>query len=327
MVIESVNDAPTITVTSSLWTNEDTATDIAISIDDIDFGETWGATFTVIVSVSHGTLSLHSRQGLYISIGFYDNVSKIQFQASKLNVNTALNPITYVPDLNYFGNDILNIAVNDEGNTGKYGGAQWTNTSVFITVNESNADDLVPIINGFGDYIQCFEDITCFMGNVGISIFNEAKESNTNFTVHLGVLGSMGTLTVNPMGLDMVDFLEGDGTLDEVVTFYGNLSNVNNAFFNFSFLSTIHNHGYQGFITLNVTNDLGDRALMTRNLYIDAVNDVPVISLPFSSATMDEDGSLQIVGITVVDIDLNDTWYGVQCLVPGHFEGSHVALS
>eukprot|EP01083_Nonionella_stella_P003763 10810_1 len=310
VVIESVNDAPTVSIASSFETNEDTVKDITITVEDIDCDVTWGATLYVILSVSNGTLSLNSRKGLLIATGAWQSSKAIEFTASKTNVNDALNPVTYQPLLNYFGNDSLEIAVSDRGNTGEYGGIQWSNTSIPITVNEANGDDMVPIINGFSTPITCFEDIECSISNVSLHIANTAKQGNTNFTIHIAITHQMGFISLNQDALDRVQFTLGNGTLDTMVEFKGNYSSINDALHNMSFVSTLNNHGYQGEIQLNATNDFGDTFTMINNLYIDAVNDAPIIHTPYSSITIDEDQSLQIVGITLEDVDINDTWYG-----------------
>ncbi len=45
--------------------------------------------------------------------------------------------------------DTLHICVNDESNYEKYEGIKWTNITVPVITNETNGNDLQPIINGF----------------------------------------------------------------------------------------------------------------------------------------------------------------------------------
>ena len=50
-----------------------------------------------------------------------------------------------------------------------------------------------------------------------------------------------------------------------------------------------------------------ERIARMPHFYVDAVNDPPVITLPFDTIISDEDESLQIVGVTVYDVDLIET--------------------
>ena len=308
IVIESVNDPPIIITTpNELETNEDMSKEIIIEIQDVDFDDEWGSLFTVSLQVSFGTLSLNDPMGLYVSTQQWETSGNIVFQGSKINSNNALNPVTYTPSLNFIGNDTLKISVSDQGNTGQYGGVQWTNITIPIIVNETNGDDLLPMINGFDDVIECYEDIQCYMNNVTITIPNLAKIHQSNFTVQIAVTHDMGYVSINPNGIDSVKLLIGNGTMDTVVQFMGNYSNVNKAFYNFSFLSTLNNFGVEGYIKINVTNNFGQTSENIKDLYLYEVNDAPMINVPYNTINIDEDNALQIVGITIEDVDVNYT--------------------
>jgi hypothetical protein len=80
------------------------------------------------MTVSHGTLTMGSTNGLTFSAGSDDSAS-FTVKGTIGNLNAALSSVTYQPNANYAGSDSLAISVSDPGN-GKSG-----STSVALTIS------------------------------------------------------------------------------------------------------------------------------------------------------------------------------------------------
>ena len=121
MKLMVINDAPSINnVPAGLSTDEDMPlyiTGINITDADITAGDNADVgKVQITLSVSHGVFSLAQIEGLTFNVGDGIGDASMTFKGLLADVNSALATITYTPTLNYFGSDLLNIAVNDLGN-------------------------------------------------------------------------------------------------------------------------------------------------------------------------------------------------------------------
>ena len=151
IAITAVNDAPVNTVPGPLGTPLNTPLVFSggntISVADVDAG---GNTIQVTLSASNGTLTLSGTSGLSFSFtdangtGTGDGTADatMTFRGTLVNVNAALNGMTFTPTSGFTGTGGVTITSNDLGNTGT-GGPLTDTDSVNIqigVVNVSIAD-------------------------------------------------------------------------------------------------------------------------------------------------------------------------------------------
>ena len=135
IVIDPVNDKPTIAAPATLEVKEDIITKLnEISIDDIDAGN---GLITVELSVDNGFLSLTQVSGLTFKEGDGSSDKKMEFDGNISSAKVAINSLTYLSALNFTGSDKLKITVDDNGNTGA-GNIEINSVAVTIKVNPVN---------------------------------------------------------------------------------------------------------------------------------------------------------------------------------------------
>jgi len=137
ITITAVNDAPVNTVPGSQGTALNTPLVFsggnAISVADVDAG---GNTIQVTLTASNGTLTLSGTSGLSFSFtdangtGTGDGTADatMTFRGTLVNVNAALNGMTFTPAAGFTGAGGLTITSNDLGNTGTGGPLTDTDT-------------------------------------------------------------------------------------------------------------------------------------------------------------------------------------------------------
>lgn len=94
-----------------VWSN---ANGRPIRVSDVDGT---AGTYTLTLSVTHGTLSLSSVAGLSFSAGG-NNAAFMTINGTQASINAALDGLAYLPAANYNGADTLSLLLNDNGNTG-----------------------------------------------------------------------------------------------------------------------------------------------------------------------------------------------------------------
>ncbi|HEU4836815.1 MAG TPA: tandem-95 repeat protein [Pyrinomonadaceae bacterium] len=153
ITITAVNDAPVNTVPGPQGTAQNTPIVFsggnAISVADPDAG---GNTIQVTLTATNGTLTLSGTSGLSFSFsdangtGTGDGTADatMTFRGTLVNVNAALNGMTFTPAAGFTGSATLTITSNDLGNTGT--GGPLTDTDVVniqVALNVSIADSQV----------------------------------------------------------------------------------------------------------------------------------------------------------------------------------------
>ena len=279
LAITAVNNAPVNSVPGTQTLAENTAATPtsnvfssgngnAISIADIDAGETAGATLKVDLSVTHGTLALGSIPGspnfTFVSGG--NNTSAMVIQGSLSDLNAALTNLTYTPTLNYNGSDSLRIITNDNGNTGgPVSGLSDTDT-VAISVTAVNDAPVLTVATVTQNTTETF-DLTFNAANsnqisvadvdVGEAGSTIAAPNKNQMKVTLTVTGTgvntPGTLTLGSTA--NITILAGANNTSSV-SIRGSLADVNNAINNLVLHTVVGGAGAQ---TLTVTaDDLGN---------------------------------------------------------------------
>lgn len=148
IILLGVNNPPVVSVPAAQSVNEDTALIFssvngnALSFTDPDIG-TGSATATL--SVGQGTLTLGTVAGLGTVSG--NGTGSISLTGTMAAINNALDGLSYQGAQDYHGPDTLAFAVNDQGNTGTFGGPLSDNDTVAITVNPVNDVPTVASLN------------------------------------------------------------------------------------------------------------------------------------------------------------------------------------
>lgn len=134
--VYSLNDAPTWMIPGPQQVNKNESLAIPnLSAVDVDAGS---GVVSISLAVGHGSLTLGQTTGLDFITGDGTNDSQLTFNGTLTNVNGALNGLTYQPQQDFHGAETIQLAVNDQGNTGT-GGAKTAATTVNVTVNNTNS--------------------------------------------------------------------------------------------------------------------------------------------------------------------------------------------
>lgn len=138
--IAAKNDPPITTVPGTLSTPEDTPLAISgFTFSDVDLSQTPGGKIEVVLSVTNGKLTLASTSGLTFSPAGVPTfpVASMTFNGSVLDVQAAVNGMTFTPTSNFHGTAVVNLVTSDMGNSGS-GGAQTDIDTFNITVTSVN---------------------------------------------------------------------------------------------------------------------------------------------------------------------------------------------
>jgi len=304
IAVTAVNDAPGLILpVSSLTTNEDEAIAVSgISFTDVDAGS---GTMEVRVTAlgtgttgTAGTLTFAPTPGVNYSTS--NVATDVQFTGNIVDLNAALSNFIYTGAKDVNGIDRLVIRVDDRGSTG---GAARTDFQT-LTMNLNAVNDK-PVMSLSGATLRSVAEDTQ-LAVTGFSVTDvDAGASNVNVTL----TAQNGTLTVNPAGLTS----SGVGT--NTVTLSGTLAALNTA------LASLRYQGvsnYNGTDTILATvDDLGfsgsggsltDSKLLSLN--VTPVNDLPLLTLPTTAISVNEDTDLPFTvanAISLTDIDSGAT--------------------
>ncbi|MBM0744200.1 tandem-95 repeat protein [Phormidium sp. CLA17] len=297
IAVLAVNDAPTLTVPSTLLVDQSTNTLISgIRLTDADLGDN---DITVSLSASSGLLTLGRTTGVTFLAGGGTQDSTISFRGRQDVANFVLESLIYRSTAAFEGTDVVSVAVSDGGNFG-LGGVKTDSKNITLTVAGVND---APVITA--PALQTFsEDATSPIS--GISIADSDAGVNP-LTVSLSVAN--GTLTLgSTSGLTVTT---GSGTLDKNLAFSGSQGAINAALAGLTYLSD-RNYNGSDLLTMNVSDNgfsgngipLSASKLVT--LTITPVNDAPVITVPSTSQIVNEGTDLRISGISINDVDVSN---------------------
>lgn len=138
--VTAVNNPPVNTVPGSQTFAQDSnrtfnsGNSNLISVADVDAG---GSSIQVTLTATHGTLNLSGSTGLSFLVGSGTGDATMTFTGTITNLNNALNGLVFVPTSGYSGSASLQIATNDQGNTGT-GGAQTDTDTISLTITTLN---------------------------------------------------------------------------------------------------------------------------------------------------------------------------------------------
>ena len=319
ILVEPVNDAPTLSVpSSSVHTLEDIAYTFSganlFSVAD-DASEA-DLSVSVSVSATYGTITLSLDEADFTAnnitrLSGFNGTRAISISGPVNSVNLALNGMSYQPDSDFVGTDMVNVLVEDQGN---HGDGDTLSVEDFATVIVDPVNDepkiLVPGSQiAFEDNFVVFSDAT--FNGISISDVDTYSPSSAllitvQLTDQLGtVVNNRGTITLGTR--DSLFFTSGDGTDDFSMTFQSGIAEANTAFEGLIFTPA---NDFSGDVYLRITvNDQGNTGIGGSLTVQDSIfipvgptNDTPIILMP-SSQTVNEDGQLVLSGSSVQVFD------------------------
>ncbi len=218
--LEAVNDAPVWTFpgTQSVGKNEtlvfSAGSGNPISVADVDLG---AGQMLVTLMVSSGTMTLSGgSSGLSFTQGNGVANTSMAFTGTLTAVNTALAGLTFQPSADFVGQVLLNLSVNDQGNTGA-GGPETAEESVSINVVQT-APTVIGVTTTAADGSYKLGD------ELEIQVVFDQSVVVTGGTPEL----LLRSRTSNPSFVETVSYTSGSGTNTLVFTYTvqtGNLIN------------------------------------------------------------------------------------------------------
>lgn len=311
ITVNPVNDAPVLVGPDEVVCDADGPVAIPLELQDADINESnEGVKLArVILSVDKGTLHVDATSGV---TGNGTNV--VTIDGSFLAVNAALDTLQHTPATGEIGDYQLVVWATDQGNVGS-GGVLWTDKTIDISVQTVNN---APSFTGPESIIVAgAEDAWNDVNFDGLQIDDPDALSGI---MTLTLTASAGTLHVNA-GTG-VTLESGQDTAEIVVT--GTLSALN------GLLTSDGAVSYKGpqdvnntdsplpTITLEVNDggntgagDPGTATYDAITVDLAPVNDLPVVHVPEidpeNPLSVNEDESLAIAGVSVSDLDLEET--------------------
>lgn len=263
LTIVPVNDAPSLTVPGPQEIDEDNPLDFAanaFSVSDIDAGD---GELVVTLQATHGTISVGVGAP---TVG--SGTANVVVRGTVAQINASLGTVRYTPATDFAGSDVLQVTVDDQGNTGGQEGLTDSN-SVTITVNPVN-DPPVNLVPGNQEQFITNRDnlLSAATGNA-IQV-EDVDSGDANIEVTVSVDG--GTLTVQNTSLVTVD-ANGSGQ----ITLTGAVDLINQTLAD----GVAYLHSVEGTFTATVTTKdfgatgAGDPGVDTDQFTIEVINFVP----------------------------------------------------
>jgi hypothetical protein len=273
--VAAVNDAPVNGVQGTQTVNEDTALVFvggnAISISDVDAN---GGNETVTLSVASGALTLNGTAGLAFTVGDGSADSTMTFSGTVGAINTALNGLSYQGNLNFNGQDTLNITTNDNGNTGSGGAKSDTDA---ITINVSAVND-APVVTA-GHTLNYTENqaATAFDPAIAVSDVDNANLASATVQITGGYVNGEDVLAFSNTATITGSFDPATGKLtlsgsDTVAHYQTALASV-------TYVNTSDNpSGAARTVTITANDGALNSIAATDTINVTPVNDAPVVA-------------------------------------------------
>ena len=340
ITVGPLNDAPVITVPGTRPATEDQPLLIAgISLADAEidaYATTGTGTDQIMVTLSAGRGTLDVAQAAAPNVSVTnDQTSLVTLQGSLTDVNTMLAAgVTYLGLPNLNGNDIVTVAADDLGN---WPAPAQTTTATF-TVAVAAVND-PPAITAPAS-VAADEDTELPMSGFNlVDVDSAATPITVTLTVSSRNDGQLpnGTLTIKPVtgGVDPTGAqVMGNGT--SLVTITAPVSQIAATLSNSNGWAYLPPGNFAGnvaspkFEILNVTANDGGASGVTSpdgttdmqqvTLFVNEVNDPPIVTVPASPASVLEDQVLDIRSlgdIEITDADAGNAAISVQLSV-GH---------
>jgi len=310
LVVHPINDAPTITGPTDIFTNEDWEIRInGIVVEDSDSAnEPEPYLVEVSLHVEWGYLSFDSPFRHYISysIGSGQHDAVIVAQGPLDEIAKALQTLSFYPEDDWNGVTTIHLAVNDLGNAGE-GGSLEAHHTILITVDSINDAPTLHRPAGVGHVLRMNESEAAIFQHFEI----EDSDALETESMEMLVLCSHATLNFNDENVDAEEYVilsEGQG----YITYKGTVSTLNMLLRNFTYEPEPN---YNGFDTLTIElldegrSSDGPPQIITEllEIYMVPINDAPTIQVTGdeSMVSTTENALSYLPAITVDDVDVS----------------------
>jgi hypothetical protein len=202
--VNPINDPPTATIAPfSYGLNEDDSYRPlgGVSVSDSDAGTN---DLSVTLSVNDGSLRLGTTTGLTFASGANDSTT-MTVTGTTTNLNNALATLSYQPDQDFAGSDLLTLSIDDLGNTG--GGSLTDMDTANIIVAPINDP---PTFNGLDNTPTFIEGGVAVIFDNNVTIADPELDATNDYS------GATLTLVRNG-GANADDLFNGSGTLNPLL--------------------------------------------------------------------------------------------------------------
>jgi len=335
IMVAPINDNPTIVVPGELVIDEDhrdltfdagSATEVSVA--DVDVAETAAPDDTLVVTllVYNGTVELEGAPapaGLtFLSTDNQGNAddgtadSSMQFRGTPTAINAALNGMGFEPTDDFNGRALVQLTVNDQGNTGNDLGGTPDNgaditADIPITITAINDAPAIQAPTS----LAAVENQNLNITQIQVQDPDVDETPGGELVVTLDVTDGTLTLADNITDGLVADDFTGSDTSSVTITVQreGGLTAVqrlNNTLSSSGGLVFRGDDGYSGPAVLTITADdqgatgFGGQLITSVDvpITVESLNDPPTVTLPSDQST-DEDTPLTISGISIGDRD------------------------
>ncbi|WP_164108661.1 MULTISPECIES: MBG domain-containing protein [Sphingobacterium] len=244
LTVNPVNDAPVVSVPTSIAVTEDVASALTgISFSDVDAGAN---PVTVTLSVPTGTLSATS--GMGITVGGTAAILTLSGSVSDINAFVAAGAVTFTTVSNATSNVILTVSITDNAHTGGTALSDSKTTPLLVTaVNDAP-------VNSVPGAQSVDQDATLVFNSANSNLISISDVDAGSSDVQVNLVATNGRMTLG--STSGLLFSVGNGTNDASLTFKGTIANINTALNGLVFTPT---PGYNGPASLQIiTDDLGN---------------------------------------------------------------------
>jgi len=221
-----------------------TSTEAAIAVDDVDAD---GARMLVRMSANKGTLSLARVQGLEFLEGDGTSDTSMEFLATLLDLNLALEWLDYATLPDEHGADAVSVSVNDTGATGAYGQAHNVINTIDVYIYEVND---APTLTG-PELVHATRDLENLVEGITLADVDAGTSP-----VEISVRVRHGRVTLNSIKDLSFGGRRGAGTglRDRSMVFHATIETANRALrvLKYVCLSKEHCHAFEDKITFQV---------------------------------------------------------------------------
>jgi hypothetical protein len=299
------NSPPVLHAPSLVGTTEDLKLSVGgVSVTDQDTPNAPAETIAVSLLASHGLISFKDSEAasrLVFPTGDGDSDQLVTVVGTQEDINLALASLEYISDLHWSGDDLVTILANDQGTFG-IGPVLRDQRVIQVSVRPSNDRPSV-VLPAFQ---SVHEDNVLAMYGISVDDVDHSVAPDSLVQCTLFVLAGTLSLSVT----DGLQFFQGDGHDDMLITFAGTLVDVNAALTYVEYkghTNSNDNHAPESltvFITdLGYTGSSSDTALddiQVVPISVMPVNDAPSVVLPRFV-------KVDVQGFVVADTDANST--------------------
>ncbi len=292
--------------------------------------------YLVTATASTGTLAFQSLSGLNLTTSTSNGGRTVSVTGAFANVNTALSRLLYTPPADFNGAATLTFVVNDftlgTRPTDLPPGANNSTRTATLQVNVAAANDRV-IVSIPSAPVPVDEDTTLTIRSQMLSIADTTDTTSSLGRVKVTLETSDGSLALNSTALDLIQragstsfgFVDGTSGSGSRIVFNARIFEAKALLAGMTFVPTTNMVGDASF-TIEVY-DAGSVSLGTTPqtttetflIFVDAVNDAPIISAPGAASTQ-EDTPYRMTGTGAFRVAEND-------LLPGGASSDVVPVS